>query len=57
MTARHLDVKTRLQGEDGCAGGDVRLTGRLSLTRGAGQKRASQVLRRRDVILKLAAEG
>jgi hypothetical protein len=22
MTARHLDVKTRLQGEDGCAGGD-----------------------------------
>jgi hypothetical protein len=22
MAARHLDVKTRLQGEDGCAGGD-----------------------------------
>jgi hypothetical protein len=34
-----------------------RFMGRLSLTRGAGQKRASQVLRRRDVILRLAAEG
>jgi hypothetical protein len=22
MAARHLDVKTRLRGEDGCAGGD-----------------------------------
>jgi hypothetical protein len=33
-----------------------RFMGRLSLTR-AGQKRASQVLRRRDVILRLAAEG
>ena len=55
MAARHLDVKTRLQGRGRlrrwrwrCR---ARFMGRLSW----GQKRASQVLRRRFVILRLAA--
>jgi hypothetical protein len=38
-------------------GDSRRFMGRLSLTRGAGSERASQVLRRRFVILRLAAEG
>ena len=53
MPWSHLDVKTRLQGEDGHAGGDgdvAPLHGPPSLTRGAGQKRASQVLRRRGTV-------
>ena len=60
MAARHLDVKTRLQGEDGCAGGDgdvAPLHGPPFSDPWSGVRSASQVLRRRDVILRLAAEG
>jgi hypothetical protein len=54
------DQEGGLHGEGGDAGRDGdsrRFMGRLSLTRGAGSERASQVLRRRFVILRLAAEG
>ena len=54
------DDEGGLHGEDDCADDDGisrRFMGRSSLTRGAGEKRASQVLRRRNVILRLAAEG